>query len=117
MLISRHTVDGARPIPSAIRRIDNPAASPREISSRSRSDNRNALRSRGLGRAPPADAMNVRNDEFCRPKCLAIRFTGTPASRIDQIVSFSSSENRTTTTPPDRHQQRFANQSRVAFTA
>ena len=25
MLISRHTVDGARPIPSAIRRIDNDA--------------------------------------------------------------------------------------------
>jgi hypothetical protein len=61
--------------------------------------------------------MNFRSDEFCRPKCLAIRLTGTPASRISQIVPLSSSENRTTTTPPDRRQQCFANQPRVALTS
>lgn len=59
--------------------------------------------------------MNFRTDELCRPKCLAIRLTATPASRISQIVALSSSENRTTT-PPDRRQQCFANQPRDALT-
>src|SRR5262249_13531386 len=54
------------------------------------------------GRLPPASATNLRSDEFRPPRCLAMRLTGTPASRISQIVFLSSSENRTTTTPPDR---------------
>jgi hypothetical protein len=99
---SRQTVDADRPIPQAIVRNARPAANPREISSRSANDNRSSQRSRGLGRLPPASAMNFRSDEFCRPRCLAMRLTGTPASRISQIVFRSSSENRTTPTPPDR---------------
>jgi hypothetical protein len=43
--ISRETVDGARPNPAAIDRIDLPSASPREISSHSSNDNRNRDRS------------------------------------------------------------------------
>ena len=48
----RETVDGARPNRRAIARNDSPAARPREISSRSTSDNRNGDRtgSRGGGR-------------------------------------------------------------------
>jgi hypothetical protein len=92
-----------------------PAARPREISSRSANDNRSAHRSRAVGRFPPALAMNVRSDEFCRPKCLAMRFTDTPASRMSQIVFLSSSENRTTPTPPDRRHQMLANQAGVAL--
>ena len=71
---------------------------------------------RALGRLPPASAMNFRSDEFCRPRCLAMRLTGTPASRMSQIVFLSSSENRTTTTPPDRRHPKPANQVRVAMT-
>ena len=41
---SREIVDGARPSRAAIDRIDSPPASPREISSRSHSDNRNGER-------------------------------------------------------------------------
>jgi hypothetical protein len=91
-------------------RIDTPVARPREISSRSANDNRSAQRSRAVGRRPPASAMNFRSDEFCRPKCLAMRLTGTPASRMSQIVFLSSSENRATPTPPDRQHQMLANQ-------
>jgi hypothetical protein len=36
--------------------------------------------------------------------------TGTPASRMSQIVSFSSSQNRTTATPPGRRHKMLANQ-------
>jgi hypothetical protein len=46
--------------------------------------------------------MNLRNEEFCLPKCLAMRLTGTSASRISQIVALSSSENRSIAAPPDR---------------
>jgi hypothetical protein len=54
--------------------------------------------------------MNFRSDEFWRPKCRAMRLTGTPASRMSQIVFLSASENRATTTPPDRRNQMLANQ-------
>ena len=70
----------------AIARMDNPAASPREISSRSANDSRSSERSRGFGRFPPASAMNLRNELFCLPRCRAMRLTGTPASRRSQIV-------------------------------
>jgi hypothetical protein len=49
---SREIVDGARPNRRAIPRNDSPPANPREISSRSTNDNRNADRtgSRARGR-------------------------------------------------------------------
>jgi hypothetical protein len=52
-LISRLTVDGARPRPWAIRRIDQLAAMPREISSRSSSLNAAKALRRGAGAIPP----------------------------------------------------------------
>jgi hypothetical protein len=82
--------DAARLIPHAIARNDMPAAKPREISSRSASDNRSSQRCRALGRLPRASAMNLRSDEFRRPRCLAMRLTGTPTSRMSQIVFLSS---------------------------
>jgi hypothetical protein len=60
--------------------------------------------------------MNLRNDEFCLPRCFAMRFTGTPASRMSQITTLSASENRATTTPPDRRREMLANQADVAMT-
>ena len=52
LFTSRHTVDAFRPMRSAIVRNDSPAASPREISSRSSSDKRSGdrFRSGGVGR-------------------------------------------------------------------
>ena len=96
---------GSAPSPAAIARNDNPAARPREISSRSANDKRSSLRSRGVGRLPPASAMNFRSDTFCLPRCFAMRFTGTPASRMSQITAFSASENRLTPAPPDRRRE------------
>ena len=48
----------------------------------------------GVGLLLPWSAMNFLIDTFCQPRCLAIRLTGTPASRMSQIVFWSSSENR-----------------------
>ena len=52
-LISRLTVDGARPRPWAICRIDRPTAMPREISSRSSSLSAAKALRRGAGTIPP----------------------------------------------------------------
>ena len=79
---SRQTVEGERPRSWAMARIERPAASPREISSRSSNESRSSERSRDVGRLPPASAMNLRSEEFCLPRCLAMRLTGTPASRM-----------------------------------
>jgi hypothetical protein len=49
--------------------------------------------------------MNFRSEEFWRPRCLAMRFTGTPASRISQIVALSASVNLAITVPPHRRHQ------------
>src|SRR5215831_8602109 len=60
-LISRLTVDGARPRPWAIRRIDQLAAMPREISSRSSSLSAAKALRRGAGAIPPwsTDPLNA----------------------------------------------------------
>ena len=55
-LISRLTVEGDRPRPWAIRRIDRPAATPREISSRSSSLSATEALRRGAGAIPPLRA-------------------------------------------------------------
>ena len=60
-----------------------------EISSRLQGS-RSSERCRSAGRFPPASAMNLRNDKFRLPRCLAMRLTGTPASRMSQIVCRSS---------------------------
>ena len=83
-------------------RMERPAANPLEISSRSINDRRSSDRSRAVGLVPPRSAMNLRSEEFCLSRCLAMRLTGTPASRISQIVFRSSSENRAISTPPDQ---------------
>ncbi len=57
---SRLTVDVARPRPAAITRSDNPAASPREISSRSASDSRSSHRRFGAGLIPPVRCSRSR---------------------------------------------------------
>jgi hypothetical protein len=57
-LISRLIVDGARPSRRAMHRTDSPAATPREISSRSSSDNRAGDTHRVFGLIPPALRMN-----------------------------------------------------------
>lgn len=51
--ISRLTVDGARPIARAMTRSDEPAAKPREISSRSSQLKAACERLRGSGAIPP----------------------------------------------------------------
>ena len=105
-LTSRYTVEGERPRDWAMARMESPAASPLEISSRSLRDNRSSERCRAVGRFPPASAMNLRNDTFCLPRCLAMRLTGTPASRMSQIVWRSSSLKRLhICIPPDRWNQ------------
>lgn len=49
-------VDGARPMRAAIARIDAPATTARDISSRSINVKANLERHRGAGRAPPVSA-------------------------------------------------------------
>jgi hypothetical protein len=64
---SRLTVDGARPRPAAIIRSDNPAASPREISSRSARVSRSSHRRFGAGLIPPVRCNRSRTvDGFTR---------------------------------------------------
>ena len=67
--------------------------------------------------SPAASAMNLRNDEFCRPRCLAMRLTGTPASRISQIVFLSSSESRATQHLPIDDTKCSPIRTRVAMTS
>jgi hypothetical protein len=55
-LISRLTVEGDRSRPCAIRRIDRPAAMPREISSRSSSRSATKALRRSAGAIPPLPA-------------------------------------------------------------
>jgi hypothetical protein len=66
---SRHTADGARPTVRAIARTGHPAARPREISSRSASDNRNGDRrgSRLAGRYNATTARRI----ACRDRLIS----------------------------------------------
>ena len=50
---SRRTVDGDRPTPQAMARIDRPAVGPRGITSRSSRERRSSERSRSVGLLPP----------------------------------------------------------------
>ena len=55
--ILRETVDGARPSPRAMRRPESPAATPREISSRSAKESRRPDGDLQRGLRPPVAAI------------------------------------------------------------
>ncbi len=96
---SRHTVERARPSSAAaIAGIDHPVARPRE-----NGEPKLTALPEALVASPRHRAMNLRNEEICRPRCLAMRLTGTPRSRMSQILALSASLKRLhTRTPPDR---------------
>jgi hypothetical protein len=91
---SRVTVDAARPKRRAIPRIESPTAKPREISSRSVSDNRIADHSgSGTGRRNLADATWVRIVDGGRLNRRLIDRNDSPPSNRSQISVFSDSDN------------------------
>ena len=104
-LTSRQTVEGDRPRSAAMARIESARRqAPRDLLA--------FLEREPQLRALPSTSdasLRARNElaqrEFCLPRCLAMRFTGTPASRMSQMVCFSASLKRLTTTPPDRRTQ------------
>ena len=71
-LTSRDTVDGSRSSRRAMHRMDSPAARPREISSRSASDNRVGATHRGPGLMPPDLRMSSATDDAANPIARAI---------------------------------------------
>jgi len=99
---SRDTVDGARPNLAAMLRSDNPAANPREISSRSATVNRSSPRRRGNGRTPPQRFNRSRTVDGCRRIALARTFTASPERHRRHTSSTSVGDNavRTTATTP-----------------
>jgi hypothetical protein len=101
---SRHTVDGARPSPLAIPRKDLPAASPREISSRSASDNRSGERSgsRLPGRCNAITARRMAYRDRLISRCN--RHTGAPSASSPAIRCRSTSEIRSIKPPPSKIQ-------------
>jgi hypothetical protein len=66
---SRTIVDGDRPNRRAIERRDSPAAKPREISSRSRNDNRNGERGDSTTTGRRNLATSPHTVRWCRPIC------------------------------------------------
>jgi len=55
-----------------------------------------------IGDSLPGVAQLASRTVLVRSRCMAMRLTGTPASRMPQIVALSSSENRAIPTPPGR---------------
>src|SRR5664280_2691307 len=95
-LTSLDTVDEARPSRRAMWRADSPPAMPREISSRSTSDNRASTHSVGTrGRTPPVLAIRSRTALWERPTALAMGRMYSPASYRSQTSACSAAENRT----------------------
>ncbi len=90
---SRDIVDAARPNRPAITRNDSPAATPREISSRSTSDSCRSDRVRGAGRTPPTSSNNLRIDDPFLPSRRAIDRVGSPAFRRSHTSAISASVN------------------------
>ena len=81
------------PNPAAIPRIDRPAASPREISSRSSSRNRVAARRRGSGRIPPHRIRYARTVPVDSPSCRAVGLAACPVRNHPQTSSTTSGDN------------------------
>jgi hypothetical protein len=100
---SRLIVDAARPRCAAITRSDNPAAMPREISSRSAGDSRTSHRRMGAGRIPPVRCNRSRTVEGWIRISRARTFTACPERHRVQTSSTSAGDNfnglATTTTP------------------
>jgi hypothetical protein len=93
-LTSRPIVDGARPSAAAIARIDRPAASPREISSRSARLNRPGARRRDRGRIPPQRSRYARTVPVHKPSSRAVGFAACPARNRAHTWSIASGVNR-----------------------
>src|SRR5437588_1622546 len=74
-----------------------PATRPREISSRSSRDSRNAERTRGRGAKPPARFTSQRIAQVDRLRRREIDRSDSPAATARQISVFSSSLSRCTT--------------------
>ena len=85
---------GARPSSAAIKRSDQPAANPREISSRSANDNRPSRRRRGDGRIPPHRNKYVRTVPVDKSIARATGFAACPAWSRSQIASICRESNR-----------------------
>jgi hypothetical protein len=96
-------VDDARPNRAAIARNDSPPANPREISSRSTSDNRDAART-GARRGGRRISRRCFATTPCpRPISFAINRVVDPCAASAAIRHRSNSDNRSATTqPPDR---------------
>ena len=82
--------DPARP---AIARSDNPAARPREISSRSASDSRSSHRHRAAGRIPPLRLIRSRTVDGLRRISRASTLTACPDRQRRQTSSTSAGDN------------------------
>jgi len=91
-----------RPNRPAIRRNDSPAATPREISSRSVNDKHRDARRRGAGRTPPVSSISVRTDELSRPSQRAIFRIASPPCHRSHTSALSNSVNFRTTTSSTR---------------
>jgi len=77
--MSRLTVEGDRPIPAAIWRIEVSAAMPREISSRSASVSARRERRRVAGTMPPFDDTTPCTDPACLPSARPMSLKDCPA--------------------------------------
>jgi hypothetical protein len=91
---SRLTVDGDLPSAPAIARIDSPAASPREISSRSAMLSRPVARRRGSGLIPPHRNRYARTVPVHNPSSRAVGFAACPARNRTHTWSIASGVNR-----------------------
>jgi hypothetical protein len=90
-LISRLIVDGARPSAAAIERIEWPATSARDTSSRSAKVKARTDRRRVGGRIPSVAARIPRTDEWCRSNSLAIWCSDSPFCQRSHIRPFWAS--------------------------
>ncbi len=100
---SRLSVDGARPNRRARTRSDSPAATPREISSRSTRDKCRTDRCRTAGRTPPEASTNARIDPADLPSRRPIDRFDSPACRRSHTSTRSESVNTATTTSSMRN--------------
>ncbi len=101
---SRHTVDGARPIPAAMARNERPPARPLEISSRSASVRRRSELPGGRGRRPALSTRNVRIEPWVRPRRRPITRQGlSPFDRVPDLRSLSLRESPHHAPPSSRH--------------
>src|SRR6266852_5223780 len=89
---SRLTVDATRSRRLAISRIDEPQASPREISSRSRSVSARSERRRTAGTNPPYRDTRQRMEECSLPKARPLSCNDCPAVQRRHMSPFCAAE-------------------------